>query len=289
VVSASHPTSIAPPVVRRAAFLSLGLCLALLAAAVAAAAEPSLRERLQGPRVGAHAGGIWRIAPDTLKRFAAAHAAGADIIGLDLRLSRDGVPVVYHDETLDLRTWCDGPVHDKTVVELQTCRFKVSRERIPTLEEVLQWSAGQVVIDAEPKEIDTIEPAIALVQRYHAQDWLYLQSKSDPERYARARAADPRSALSFRVETEAELQWVLERHDQRLLIVELGPAMCRPEVIDRVRAASKIASVNAFRHGRFGELFGAQCAWAYRQGIGIAMSDRPGSCAAQRDRMRDRP
>jgi hypothetical protein len=275
----------AKPVMPHARLLSLLLVLGGLAA-VAAGASPPLRERLDGPRVGAHAGGIWRIAPDTLTRFAAAYDAGADVIGIDLRLSRDGVPVVYHDETLDLRTWCDGPVNGKTLVELKTCRFKLSRERIPTLEEVLQWSAGKAIVDAEPKAIDAIEPAIALVRQYDAYDWLYLQSKSDPERYARARAANPRVALSFRVETEAQLQWAIDRHDHRLLILELGPAMWRRAIIERVRAAGKIPLVNAFRHGRLGELFGAQCDWAYAQGIGIAVSDRPGSCAAQRDRAR---
>lgn len=257
-----------------------------IAFSLAAASGQPLRERLQGPQAGAHSGGVFHLAPDTLRRFAAAYEAGVDIIGTDLRLSQDKVPVIYHDATLGLRTWCDGPVNAKTVAELKECRFKLSRERIPTLEEVLQWSAGKVIIDAEPKEIDAVEPAIALVQRYDAYDWVYLEAKSDPERYHRARAADPRVTLSFRVAADSQLQWAIDLHDDHLLIIELAPAMCRRSVVATVRAAGKIPLVNAFRHGRLGELFGARCAWAYAQGIGIAISDRPASCVAQRDRAR---
>jgi hypothetical protein len=275
--------------VQRPGLFLLLLSVTALSAAVAVRAEsgPALRERLHGPRAGAHAGGIWRIAPDTLQRFTAVYEAGVDIVGTDLRLSWDGVPVVYHDETLDRRTWCGGPVSDKTVAELQQCRFKLGRGRIPTLEEVLQWSAGKVVIDAEPKEVDAIEPAVALVQRYGAHGWVYLEAKSDPERYRRARAADPRVALSFKVESEAALEWAVGLHDDHLVIIELPMEMCRASVIERVRSAGKVPLVNAFQHGRLGELFGAQCGWAYDRGIGIAISDRPASCAAQRDHARD--
>jgi hypothetical protein len=275
--------------VKRASLLFLLLSIGVLTTApLAVASGLPLRKRLAGPRAGAHAGGIWHIASNTLRRIAAAYEAGVDIIGIDLRLSRDNVPVVYHDETLDLRTWCDGPVNKKTVAELQQCRFKLCRGRIPTLEEVLQWSAGKVIIDAEPKEIDTIEPAVALVRRYHAHDWVYLQSKADPERYDRARAADPRVALSFKTDSETALDWAIALDDDRLLIIELPITMCRRSVIERVRAAGKIPLVNAFRHGRFGELFGAECGWAYGQGIGIAISDRPASCVAQREHFRGR-
>ena len=41
--------------------------------------------------------------------FVAAYEAGADGIELDVHLSRDGVAVVIHDETLDRTTDGQGP------------------------------------------------------------------------------------------------------------------------------------------------------------------------------------
>ncbi|MCK7478815.1 MAG: hypothetical protein M0C28_16645 [Candidatus Moduliflexus flocculans] len=49
-----------------------------------------------------------------LSAFDAGLAAGADGIELDVRLSRDGVPVVMHDPTLDRTTDATGPVDART-------------------------------------------------------------------------------------------------------------------------------------------------------------------------------
>ena len=47
-------------------------------------------------------------------------AAGADMLEMDLRLSRDGQLMVIHDDTLDRTTNTTGAVRDRTAAELQT-------------------------------------------------------------------------------------------------------------------------------------------------------------------------
>lgn len=70
------------------------------------------------PLVFAHRGGRALAPENTLAALDAGLAAGADGLEFDLRLSRDGVPVVIHDPTLDRTTDATGPVRARTAAEL---------------------------------------------------------------------------------------------------------------------------------------------------------------------------
>jgi len=72
------------------------------------------RDRL----VFAHRGGA-KLAPEnSMPAFEHAMALGSDGLECDVHLSRDGVPVVIHDATLDRTTNAVGPVSARTAVEL---------------------------------------------------------------------------------------------------------------------------------------------------------------------------
>lgn len=98
--------------------------------------------------------GVWAhrgarlVAPEnTLPAFAAALAAGADGVEFDVQLSRDGHPVVIHDETVDRTTDGSGMVRDLTLAQLQELDAAagmagIDGARIPQLGEVLQLLAG---------------------------------------------------------------------------------------------------------------------------------------------------
>ncbi|MFO7984000.1 MAG: glycerophosphodiester phosphodiesterase family protein [Desulfuromonadales bacterium] len=105
--------------------------------------------------------GASAVAPEnTIAAFAEAETAGADGIELDVHLSRDGVPVVIHDETLRRTTDGSGLVADFPVAELQRLDAgswfapEFAGEAIPTLEEVLDWAAGRLRINVEIKTAD---------------------------------------------------------------------------------------------------------------------------------------
>ncbi len=68
--------------------------------------------------VFAHRGGAALGPENTLVAFDRGLAAGADGIELDVHLSRDGVVVVHHDDTLDRTTAASGPVAACTAAEL---------------------------------------------------------------------------------------------------------------------------------------------------------------------------
>ncbi len=82
--------------------------------------------------------GAPRVAPEnTFPSFDAALATGADGIELDVRLSRDGVPVVMHDAAVDRTTDGVGSVADLDAAQLARMSIGASN-RIPTLSGVLE-------------------------------------------------------------------------------------------------------------------------------------------------------
>lgn len=72
-------------------------------------------------------------------------------IELDVRLSKDGVAVVFHDETLTRMCGTPGKVSDYTLSELKSFLLLNSEETIPTLSEVLTLINGEVPLLIELK------------------------------------------------------------------------------------------------------------------------------------------
>ena len=73
-------------------------------------------------------------------------------IELDVRLSKDGVLVVFHDDTLDRVTGQSGRVIDYTAEELSQMRLSGTEDGIPALAEVLSLVGGRVPLLVEIKE-----------------------------------------------------------------------------------------------------------------------------------------
>lgn len=121
-------------------------------------APPSPLRRSVTGRVSvvAHRGLSAEEPEDTMRAFQRALEAGCDLIELDVHLSRDGVPVVVHDDTLERTTDGRGLVRDATVEELR--RLDAGKgERIPTLAEVAAWAADSgAALSVELKQPDPV-------------------------------------------------------------------------------------------------------------------------------------
>lgn len=92
--------------------------------------------------------GVIENSPSAIK---AAVEAGYGI-EIDLQLSSDGVPMVFHDEELNRLTDETGPVNARTAAELGQIRLKGSTDTIPTVAEVLKLIAGKVPLLIEIKD-----------------------------------------------------------------------------------------------------------------------------------------
>ncbi len=99
----------------------------------------------------AHRGLYDKNAPEnSLAAFGNAISAGL-AIELDVRLTKDGIPVVFHDKTL--RRMCKSPkkISDLTFDELQKFTLGDTKERIPSLAEALALIDGKVPLLVETK------------------------------------------------------------------------------------------------------------------------------------------
>ena len=92
-------------------------------------------------------------AENSRKAFAAAIERGYGI-ELDLQFSADGVPMVFHDYSLDRLTDRKGAVAQMTGAELAAIPLKHDGDGIPTLRQVLDQVAGQVPLLIEIKDQD---------------------------------------------------------------------------------------------------------------------------------------
>lgn len=96
---------------------------------------------------GLHGGGI---AENSLSAFRAARDAGYGI-ELDVRLSRDGELVVFHDPTLTRMCGVEALVSDCSTRELSEMKLGGTADTVPTLEEVLKLIDGRVPLLIEIK------------------------------------------------------------------------------------------------------------------------------------------
>jgi glycerophosphoryl diester phosphodiesterase len=106
---------------------------------------------------------------NTLRSFQRAAGEGADALELDLRITRDRQLVVLHDPTVDRTTDGRGPVHKKTLAELQDLDGGMG-ERVPTLTEVMEATA--LPIHAELKVVEAAEPLVRLILETEATERL---------------------------------------------------------------------------------------------------------------------
>ncbi|MDP9409038.1 MAG: glycerophosphodiester phosphodiesterase [Actinomycetota bacterium] len=97
---------------------------------------------------------------NTLRSFRRAVEEGADVLEIDLRLTRDGHLVVLHDYTVDRTTNGTGPVHGLTLAEVQRLDGGLG-EKVPTFREAL--GAATLPIHAELKVREVAEPLARLL------------------------------------------------------------------------------------------------------------------------------
>jgi len=107
--------------------------------------------------VYAHRGAMSYAPQNTMKAFSMAWEQGAHGIELDVQTTSDGVPVVFHDDTLDQLTDGEGPVRGYDLAGIRKLDAgshfgpAFAGERIPTLEEVLRAMPAESFINIEIK------------------------------------------------------------------------------------------------------------------------------------------
>ena len=101
--------------------------------------------------IGGHRGHLSRTRENTLDNFEEVRRAGIPYIEIDVQLSKDSEPVIFHDRDLSERTPLSGRTRDYTVEEMKQA-FELC-----TLSEAIQWCHDKkmkVLLEIKSREID---------------------------------------------------------------------------------------------------------------------------------------
>ena len=129
-----------------------------------------LREEVKTEFVNyAHRGASQYAPENTLMAFDLGLSMGANGIETDIQLTRDGIPVLFHDDTLMRMTGKEGSVADYTYEELRWFWVEkgILRDRIPTLDAFLErYAHRDITFALELKSPGTHKPVADAIRRY---------------------------------------------------------------------------------------------------------------------------
>ncbi|WP_265791170.1 glycerophosphodiester phosphodiesterase [Fodinibius salicampi] len=138
----------------------------------------------------AHRGASAQYPENTMPAFKGAVEMEAEMIELDVMMSSDGVPVVFHDARLDDHSDGKGLLKDYTLRELRTLDVgswfseQYRGEKMPTLEEAIEFASGKIALNIEIKTeavSDELhggveEKSLELVKKYGMEDHVIFSS-----------------------------------------------------------------------------------------------------------------
>ncbi len=124
-----------------------------------------------------HRGALGHAPENTMASFQRGWELGADLVELDIHMSRDGELVVMHDGDVSRTTNGRGRIKDMTLAEIKEldagewfdAGFR--GQRVPTLAEVLAWARERIPlvieIKGDPLPAEGIEEALVATLRAH--------------------------------------------------------------------------------------------------------------------------
>jgi glycerophosphoryl diester phosphodiesterase len=135
--------------------------------------------------ISAHRGNTGRAPENTLTTYKEALKVGVDFIEIDVRTSLDGKLVILHDGTLNRTTNGEGPLKNKTFIELKKLSagkgfVDFKKEKIPSLDEVCRlisrwnfWHKKKTFIYVDCKDVAPA-PLVETLQKYNLANESYF-------------------------------------------------------------------------------------------------------------------
>lgn len=112
----------------------------------------------------AHRGASGYAPENTLAAFKKAIELGADMIELDVHLTKDQELVVMHDETVNRTTDGKGKISKKILTEIKKLLIN-GHERVPTLQEVINLVKGQCRLNIEIKNKGAAKNVLEIIKK----------------------------------------------------------------------------------------------------------------------------
>ena len=205
----------------------------------------------------AHRGSRLLWPENTLEAFEAAVRLGYFHLETDLHMTRDGVLVCHHDETVDRTTNGTGPVEAYTWSELQQLdagyrhkakegfRFRAGGFRIPSLEEAVKtFPEVRFIVDLKA---DGLEEALAALIEQHALHDRFIVGSFQDHRLERFRQVSGGSVPTSTGRDVSRL-WVLASRVGRGVPTE-AEALQLPTQMRGIRVVDEKLVASAHRAG----------------------------------------
>ncbi|MGW6392707.1 glycerophosphodiester phosphodiesterase [Streptomyces sp. NPDC055103] len=157
-----------------------------------------------------HRGDPYRLRENTLPSIASAIERGADAVEVDVRLTKDGVPVLLHDDTLK-RLWG----HDRPLSRLSYEQLReLTYGGVPTLREALiAAGAHRLMLDLPGGNEDSVRTIVGTIRECGAGERVYYCAGSVA--MLQVRAADPAAEIA--------LTWTSLAPPRRVLLDAVRP------------------------------------------------------------------
>ncbi len=136
--------------------------------------------RIVGHRGGGRTSDRLPVSENSVAMVGYAERLGANGIEIDIRLTKDGVPILYHDGDINIRLTqkspLNGPIENFTFNQLRTFVRLIRGEQIPTLEEVLKYAIDNTMLEFVWLDIKSPD-VVAAIRSTQAEALAYAASK----------------------------------------------------------------------------------------------------------------
>ena len=171
---------------------------------------------------------------------------GLDIVELDVKTTKDNIPVLMHDGTIDRTTNGKGKPEDYTLLELKTFQLKMkdgtlTNETIPTLEEALKVVLGNIMVDIDLKT-DNLEPIVKVIRKTGTEKQVFYFD-NDYIALIEVRYLDKASLLMPRAYSYEMADSALKLFSPQ--VVHIDPSFYTSEVTNLIRTGNARIWINA--------------------------------------------
>jgi len=181
------------------------------------------------PLVIAHRGNSGVAPANTLIAIRQAIELGVDMIEIDVNLTKDDIPILIHDESVEHTTNGKGSVSSFTLAELKQLDAgswkakEFAGERIPTLAEALDVAKGRVYLAVDLKNERAIPEMLKIIQRAGMKNDVVICGCDVPTAQKVRRFDDQ---MTIVLSMDSELKELAQREDKSEFIREYIRQAC---------------------------------------------------------------
>jgi len=182
---------------------------------------------------------------NSLQAIEASIKLGVDIIEIDVKVSKDGVPFLMHDRTMDRTTTGRGDPEQFTWAELQQFfvvdKGKTTKLKIPSLHDALELAYGKILVDLDLKT-DKIPEVVKVVNKTNSKDFVFFFD-SDYHVLSRVQQADKDFMIMPRAYSVQQADSAINLFDPPVVHVDFS--FYTPQCVELIRSSNARVWINS--------------------------------------------